>query len=245
MNPVTVRGLRIGEGIPKICVPIVEKTSKEIIEMAKKIVDSPADLVEWRADWFEDVFDYEKTMDVLKELREVLGDVPLLFTFRTMREGGEKEIDAMTYMEINQRILDTGYADLIDVEVLNYESIVKELMDYAHVTPVKIIASHHNFKETPCKKEMVAKLKAMREYNPDILKIAVMPNSQEDVLALLSLDSDSCPLVKIAMSKLGMISRIAGETFGSAITFGTVEKASAPGQISAVELKKILELMHE
>ncbi len=244
MNPVTVRGLRIGEGIPKICVPIVEKTSKEIIEMAKKIVDSPADLVEWRADWFEDIFDYEKTIEVLKLLREVLGDIPLLFTFRTKKEGGEREIDVPKYLEINQIIVDSGFVDLVDIEVLSYESIAKEIIDYAHVTPIKVIASHHNFKKTPCKEEMITKLKAMKEYDPDILKIAVMPNSREDVLALLSLDGDSCPLVKIAMSKLGMISRIAGEIFGSAITFGTVEKASAPGQISAVELKKILELMH-
>lgn len=245
MNPVVVRGVQIGEGIPKICVPIVEKTSKEIIEIAKKIVDSPADLVEWRADWFEDIFDYEKTIKVLKTLREILGDIPLLFTLRTMKEGGEKEVNVKTYLEINQRIMDTGCVDLIDVEVLSYESIAKELIEYAHVTPVKIIASHHNFKETPCREVMIEKLKVMEGYNPDILKIAVMPNSQSDVLALLSLNSDNCPLVKISMSKLGMISRIAGETFGSTITFGTVKKASAPGQISVVELKKILELMHE
>ena len=245
MNPVVIRGLQIGKGIPKICVPIVEKNEKNIIEAAKKILNSPADLVEWRADWFEDIFNYEKTVKVLKLLREVLGDIPLLFTLRTMKEGGEKEVDAMTYLEINQRIVDTGYADLIDVEVLSYETIAREIIDYAHAASVRIIASYHNFKETPCKEVMSAKLKVMREYNPDILKIAVMPNSQEDVLALLSLNSDNCPLVKIAMSKLGVISRIAGEPFGSAITFGTIQKASAPGQISVVELKKVLETMHE
>ena len=32
MKPVEVRGVRIGEGIPKICVPIVGETRKNIIE---------------------------------------------------------------------------------------------------------------------------------------------------------------------------------------------------------------------
>lgn len=38
MNPVVVRNVAIGEGIPKICVPIVGKTREEILDAAKKIL---------------------------------------------------------------------------------------------------------------------------------------------------------------------------------------------------------------
>ena len=57
MIPIVVRNVKIGEGIPKICVPIVGKTEEEIFEEAEVITSLPADMVEWRADWFDDVFE--------------------------------------------------------------------------------------------------------------------------------------------------------------------------------------------
>ena len=69
MNPVVVRNVAIGEGIPKICVPIVGKTREEILDAAKKILPIGVDVVEWRVDWFEHVFEFDKVLDVLKELR--------------------------------------------------------------------------------------------------------------------------------------------------------------------------------
>ena len=45
------------------------------------------------------------------------------------------------------------------------------------------------------------------------------------------------------MGKLGLVSRIAGSTFGSAITFGTAGAASAPGQLDSASLKNILDVL--
>ena len=39
MNPVIVRNVKIGEGVPKICVPIVGVTKEEIINEAKTFED--------------------------------------------------------------------------------------------------------------------------------------------------------------------------------------------------------------
>ena len=36
MNPVVVRNVAIGEGIPKICVPIVGKTREEILDLLRR-----------------------------------------------------------------------------------------------------------------------------------------------------------------------------------------------------------------
>ena len=56
MTPVKVRNIIIGEGIPKICVPIVGVTSQEILAQAHSLLDVPVDVVEWRVDWFEGFF---------------------------------------------------------------------------------------------------------------------------------------------------------------------------------------------
>ena len=97
MKAVEVRNIKIGEGIPKICVPIVGVTKEDIINEAKTFENIPVDVVEWRVDWFENVFDIEKVKDVLTDLRQVLKDTPILFTFRTSKEGGEKAIEAADY----------------------------------------------------------------------------------------------------------------------------------------------------
>ena len=70
MNTVKVRNIEIGSGVPKICVPIVGVTKDEIIAEAKTFDSIPVDVVEWRVDWFEGVFEFDKVEDVLK-----LGDV--------------------------------------------------------------------------------------------------------------------------------------------------------------------------
>ena len=52
------------------------------------------------------------------------------------------------------------------------------------------------------------------------------------------------PIITMSMGKLGLISRLCGEVFGSALTFGCAGQASAPGQIDAKELKAVLEITH-
>ena len=250
MIPVVVRNVKIGAGIPKICVPIVGKTSEEIFEAAKVIKRLPADIVEWRVDWFEDVFESEKVEMVLSELRSILEEMPILFTFRTADEGGERKIDDAAYLVLNKSVIDTKYVDLVDVEIYSKETIASELIDYAQQNDVRVIASNHDFEKTPEQKEIVARLERMQELGADILKIAVMPNCEQDVQTLLSATKEMAkeskqPLVTMSMSEMGMISRTSGEACGSAMTFGEAGKTSAPGQILVEELKEILEGFHQ
>ena len=250
MDPVIVRNVKIGEGIPKICVPIVGRTRDEIINEAKALEDIPKDLVEWRADWFEEILEPEKASEILRELRMILKEVPLLFTFRSAEEGGNQTISADKYLEINRAAIESENVDLVDVEIFSAEETVREIIVCAHKKNVKIIASNHDFEKTPEKEELVLRLRNMQEAGADILKIAVMPQSEKDVLTLFTATEEMVsnyarqPVVTMAMSGLGAVSRLAGEVFGSAITFGSAEKASAPGQIPAKELKKILDLLH-
>ena len=66
MNTVRVRNVEIGTGIPKICVPIVGVTKEDILAEAKTFDSIPVDVVEWRVDWFEGVFDFSQVLDVLQ-----------------------------------------------------------------------------------------------------------------------------------------------------------------------------------
>ena len=144
MNTVKIRDIEIGAGAPKIIVPIVGITKEDIIEETKTFDSIPVDVVEWRVDWFEGVFDFAKVEDVLKDLRTVLGNIPLLMTFRTSKEGGEKTIEPDAYAELNIKAAQTGYVDLVDVEIFTGDEIVKKIIDGAHAAGVKVIASNHD-----------------------------------------------------------------------------------------------------
>jgi len=248
-KPVIIRGLRLGEGMPKICIPLVEHTREGILKEAQKLSGFSPDLAEWRADFFEDVLKPGCTVKILEDLRQILGDLPILFTYRTKKEGGAFEPPAQEYANLLLEAAGSHLADLFDVELSTSPDILKRLVSGIHSCGAKIILSSHNFKETPSFPDMVSKLHQMQALEADLAKIAVMPHCASDVLSLLSavetVDREGqTPVIGMAMGGTGLISRLAGEVFGSAITFGAAEKASAPGQIDAAELRRILELLH-
>ena len=250
MKTIKIRNIEIGAGMPKICVPITGVTKEDIISEANSFDSIPVDVVEWRADWFENVFDFEKVLDVLKDLRDALGDTPLLMTFRTSKEGGEKAIEDAAYAELNIKAAQSGYVDLIDAEVFKGDELVHQIIWKAHEAGVKVIASNHDFFRTPDKDDIIGRLRKMQDLNADILKIAVMPQNKKDVLTLLAATEEMTdkyadrPIITMSMAGTGVISRLCGEVFGSALTFGAAGKASAPGQMDVNDLNTILVLLH-
>ena len=250
MNTIKVRDIEIGAGAPKIIVPIVGVTKEDILNEAKTFDSIPVDVVEWRVDWFEHVFEFDKVEDVLKELRNVLGNIPLLLTFRTKKEGGEKAIDTKEYKELNLRAAKTGYVDFIDVEIFTGDDVVREIIDGAHAAGVRVIASNHDFFKTPAKSDIIYRLRKMQDMGADIPKIAVMPQSRRDVLTLLCVTEEMVsdyadrPIITMSMAGTGVISRLCGEVFGSSMTFGAAKKASAPGQMGVNDLNTVLDLLH-
>ncbi len=250
MKSLTVRNVEIGAGVPKTIVPIVAKTRDGIIDKAREITTFPADCVEWRADFYEDLQKPEALAATLKDLRKTLGNIPLLFTIRTKPEGGEIDIDPAKYTAINLAVAKSGDADMVDVEMCNTDAVIKENIDGIHAAKCLVIGSKHDFKKTPDKAFIIATLKKAQDFNSDISKIAVMPNSNTDVVTLLDASSEfyakiaDRPILTISMGAIGMISRMACELSGSCMTFGAAGQVSAPGQIQVKDLKDALSLIY-
>lgn len=248
-NKVQIRNLVIGEGRPKICVPVMGNTREEIETAVENLNGHPFDLVEWRADSFEGIHDIEKVKEVLKSLREILEEVPIMFTMRTKEEGGYQSFSVEEYIMINSGVAGCGLADLIDVQMAAGDDIAFVVIEAAHTAGVKVIASRHYFEMTPKKEEIIMRLCKMQDMEADIVKIAVMPECERDVLILLDATltmkelHNETPVVTMAMGRLGTVSRAAGKLFGSAITFGTVGAESAPGQIPVTQLKEVLDII--
>ena len=254
--PVRVRNVVLGQGRPKICIPIVARDREGLIQEAEEIKSLPADLVEWRADWYEEIGQSRKAQMAVNEglslLREILGEkMPVIFTIRTRGEGGAISLPAQGYVLLIRTALECGQMDLVDLELFTAPEETKALIDEAHDKGTKVILSSHDFKSTPPLDEMVSRLRTMEEKGGDILKLAVTPWSPEDVLALLEAtvkmkdNPSGRPLITMSMGGFGVVSRLAGEIFGSCMTFGCSQSQSAPGQIEAVPLAQVLDTIHQ
>lgn len=249
MNTVTVKEVTLGSGSPKIIVPLVGKNEVELIEEANYLLTIDCDLVEWRVDFFEQVANFQVTAEMSKKIAEILSDKPLLFTFRTKKEGGEIAFSDEQYFGLYKAVIENGAIDLLDIELFMDDELVQQTIKTAHEKGVKIVMCNHDFDKTPNKEEIVSRLCSMQEKNADICKIAVMPQSSNDVLTLLEATNDmkttyaDRPIVTMSMGQLGMVSRMCGEVFGSAMTFGAAKKASAPGQVPVCELREILKTL--
>lgn len=211
------------------------------------------DLVEWRVDLYEPFtagggHDPAPAVAALRHLAELLPDTPVLATLRTRAERGGAEISPEAYVAVVSALAASGLADAVDVEYQHPLATDAIAAARAHGTPV--VASSHDFRETPPQEEIVARLEAMELAGADVAKIAVTPICAADVVTLLSATERrhrdaGVPLVTMSMGALGAVTRIAGGVFGSAATFATVGAASAPGQLPAVGVRAVLDLLRD
>ncbi|MCR5388782.1 MAG: type I 3-dehydroquinate dehydratase [Lachnospiraceae bacterium] len=246
MSSVKIGNITLEKGAPKICVSLTSKGEGSVVKEAAEVSKLPCDIAEWRYDMLEAYQLISELDETGTAIREALNGKPLIFTFRTKREGGEKAVTPEQYKAMLLNVVETGIADAIDVELFCGDEIFKEVCAFAHRYGTVVIGSNHDFEKTPSKEEMISRLKKMFELGADVAKLAVMPQSPEDVLTLMSAteeitrDENMGPVITMAMSDLGTVSRVAGALTGSAMTFASAEKESAPGQLPVQICKDVI-----
>ncbi|WP_431306799.1 type I 3-dehydroquinate dehydratase [Acinetobacter dispersus] len=230
----------------KTIVPITAKTKEQAIAQAKVIAaNADADLAEFRIDLLNFANDSKQVIALGQELKQILGAKPMIATIRTHNEGGQLTISDADYGKTYQVYLQQPFMDMLDVEMFRDQHIVKNTVKLAHAKKVLIVMSNHDFQKTPPEAEIIKRLLKQDELGADILKIAVMPQSKQDVFTLMNAtlivsQQSKKPLLTMSMGKLGTISRIATANMGGSFSFGMIGEASAPGQIDVTQLKQFL-----
>lgn len=249
-NNITIKNIILGKDKPKICIPLALKNIDALENKKEELSSLNFDAIELRIDYLENIDKKEVLVSYLEKAKELFGDKIVIFTLRTKNEGGNIEISPIEYRNINQTAIESKCIDIIDFQVMLDENIVKSLVENSHKNKVYTILSYHNFCETPLRENLKEILNLMEEYRGDIKKLALTPNDYDDVLEVLSLspwakENYSSPIIFISMGKLGVLSRILGEFFGSCLTFGTMGKSSSLGQIYVNDLETILNKLHK
>ena len=241
-----VKNLKIGDLPVKTIVPITAKTAEQAIAQAQVIASNPnADVAEFRIDLLEFSADTQKVIALGQQLNQILKEKPLIATIRTHNEGGKMTVSDQDYEKIYSDYLKKPFMQLLDIEMFRDVGSITKLIKLAHNKNVLVIMSNHDFAKTPEQQDIENRLLKQDQMGADILKIAVMPKSKQDVFTLMNAtlavsQKSQKPLLTMSMGQLGTISRVATANMGGSLSFGMIGEASAPGQIDVTQLKQLL-----
>jgi len=199
-----------------------------------------ADIIEWRADFLAK----EAILQVAPAVFEKFAGRELLFTLRTRSEGGEIDLSSEEYVQIIKDVTQLYQPDYVDFEYYTHKDVFDQMLDFPN-----LVLSYHNFQETP--DNMMEILSELTSLTPKVVKVSVMAHTEQDVLDLMNYTRGFKTLnpeqdyVTISMGKIGKVSRITSDVTGSSWSFASLDVASAPGQISLSNMKKIREILNE
>ena len=235
-----------------ICVPIVGPTVEDILSQLEEAVQAKVDLIELRPDmWMKcsNISEDEYIPTIVTFVEEVhprVVDMPVLFTWRTISEGGETPLCSDNYIKLLQAIVDQDLVQAIDVELFAYTEEIGSIMKQAHQQGMQTVMSYHNFQSTPDIETLHVYAERMVSVGAQVIKFALMPITNDDVLSVLQFTKElmerypQLPRITMSMGQLGQITRTCGHVFGNCLTFGTLGQASAPGQVDVSILQRLL-----
>ncbi len=246
---IDIRGRRLGGATPLICSPLVGRTRDAILAEAATVVAKKPDVIEWRVDFFAGIGDTVAVLDTGRALRAAVGDAPIIFTRRSIREGGEPiAIGDEEVVALYDAVGASGLVDFLDFEMGNDGDQVRRVRDGARTHGTRVILSYHNFESTPGIDFLVGRFVEAERRGADVAKVAVMPRDRDDVLALLAATSRAearaqIPLISMSMGPLGAVTRMIGGVFGSSLSFAVGAGSSAPGQMPIDDLTAVYDII--
>jgi 3-dehydroquinate dehydratase-1 len=208
-------------------------TDRDFLSVDSDMMNA-VDIIELRVDMFG-LTEPEHVKDVFKDVRSRYNK-PIIATVRDVREGGEKEVPDR--LDIYRGVI--PLADVVDVEI-QFGELLTQIKKLCTTFKKMLIGSYHNFNATPDDAYLEAMLEQGEVLGADIVKIAVKATSREDLLRFIdfALRNRDKGLITISMGERGLPSRIFTPLLGSPITFGYINTASAPGQLSVQEMMSI------
>jgi len=158
---------------------------------------------------------------------------PVLLTVRLRTEGGGWETDDEQRLEIYKQ----GLQELAAVDVELSSMICRSVASEASRLKKASVISFHDFEKTPPLRELCAIVeKAHKTGSIAKVSTTIKRASDADVLRSLLRRRWDKPLCVIGMGRAWSKTRIEFATLGSCLTYGYLDKPTAPGQMSSAAL---------
>ncbi len=214
--------------LPRICVALGLSSASQLQHAAEREYKDGSTFLEFRLDYLPDPV---TGIDVLRKFRLAYPDAHVLATCRRSDAAGHFKGSIDQQIKILGDALQAGAA-LVDLEVESADQAKRAVSQLRALGPVCI--SYHNFEKAPALEPL---LRRLRKHEADAYKIAVTARKQTDNFKFIEFvhAHHDCPLIALAMSEIGVVSRILVAPMGSRFTYAapSVEAGTASGQISA------------
>ena len=219
--------------------PVVVGTVSTKLKMPVEILEK-IDVFEIRVDMLLEKCQLSDIPEVIKAIK-YKHEKPLIVTIRSAIEGGRANVSDTVRSQIIDNVI--SLVDAIDIE-LSSPTLLSQVSILCQQHNKIMIASYHNFNETPSNDFMENLIEQGKKSGAHIIKIAVKPNSQDDIarLIMFTIKNKKEGLITISLGSLGLISRIINPIVGSLMTYGYIDDVSSPGQISVFDCIEYLRL---
>ena len=192
-----------------------------------------------------DFFDESDWLGLSTRVRKIAPKAIQLGTIRLKHDGGTfPDTRAIERPALWKKILEApDNPQWLDLE-RDYLHDYDELRTLAAPKGVKILISEHNFTRIPSDLELKNYLTDIKRVKADGIKIAAMSNSDDDCTRLYKFAKKAKGFKFIAacgMGETGKISRIWSLKEGANLTYGSIGKAAAPGQIDVGLMRKAID----
>ncbi|MBQ5464227.1 MAG: type I 3-dehydroquinate dehydratase [Fibrobacter sp.] len=230
---------------PKYLVGLVDPETLAVAESEElhptRIDYESCEILEIRYDFFDE----SEWQTLAARVRKIIPNVILLGTIRLRRDGGTfSNARAVERPALWKKILEApDVPEWLDLErdcLHDYD----ELRELATPRGVKILVSEHNFTRIPSDLELKNYLTDAKRVKADGIKIAAMSNSDDDCTRLYKFAKKAKGFKLVAafgMGETGKLSRVWSLKEGANLTYGSIGKAAAPGQIDVGLMRKAID----
>jgi 3-dehydroquinate dehydratase/shikimate dehydrogenase len=188
--------------------------------------------VELRLDWLRSDRERGKLLAALR--RYPRKGLTLIATCRRILGGGKLAGGAEAELYWLGQAREAG-CQWCDLEIETLRELPGQTARSVAVPP-KILLSLHDFQRTP---PLPRRLVHARRGEADAIKIAARALTISDSLRLLRLAHASNDIVSVPMGAIGLPARLLALREGSALAYAPVSAATAPGQVSLHDFKRL------
>lgn len=225
----------------RICVPVCERSLHALKEASQRAAER-GDLIELRLDCLAPS-EFERCASEITGFDNEIG-ARLILTLRPAVQGGHTKLDYSSRSVFWSTPHHWSGSYFMDLEL----DLVAGLTSAANARArsidwSRVICSHHDFDSVPGDLEQI--YERMADTPARVVKIAVKANDATDCIPVFSLLDrarvKNRDTIAIAMGTAGIATRVLGPSRGAFLTYGALEteSASAPGQVTADELRRL------
>ena len=229
-----VRMASLSHSLPRICVALGFQTPEELSAAAEREFKDGSKFLEFRLDYLADA---ASGVEVMRSFRRNYPDSFILATCRHKQNAGYFKGSIEEQIKVLEGAGLSGAAAL-DLEIESAEKARPAIRGMRDAAPVFV--SYHNFQGTPALDPV---LRRLRRIPADAYKIAITASKPSHNLRLLRFAREhrELPLIALAMSEIGIASRVLAPSAGCLYTYAAPDgqEGTAPGQVPARVMRNL------